>query len=179
MQIKKELGRFSIVAENPLVDLGYSKVDGTPLNESDIWKDNVFYEQDYYHVICAKNLRVVDAQGMNISPIIEKIEIKNRGYVCTWVNVFWVQGFVVFEDEIYFVSKSSMSDGFYGCKLLWHRVKKTAPAGQVVGLERFLAEMVEPCEPPPHGDKTLDSISRMPAGFFVQGPFLSDFMLLE
>ncbi len=100
----KQIGRFSIVADNKPDLKGYFTPSGTALRQEDIWKDNVFYEQDYFSIYTLQNLRVLDDNQKICTPIIDEIEVQNRGYVCTWSAVFWVQGFAIVNDEILFIS---------------------------------------------------------------------------
>ena len=44
----KQIGRFTIVADNKPDLKGYFTPGGTALRQEDIWKGNVFYEQDYF-----------------------------------------------------------------------------------------------------------------------------------
>lgn len=136
----KQIGNFKIVADNEPIVKGYYSPDGNLLNKDDIWKDNVFYEQDYFAIYSLKNLHVVDENNKICSPIIEEIEVTNSGYVCTWHSVFWVQGFAILKDEIFFISTGEdvgyyskkpefhkLTDNNYGVKISFQDFIKTLP----------------------------------------------------
>jgi hypothetical protein len=101
----KQIGKYIIVADESPSLKNYTKPDGTVLDKSDIWDENeTFYEQDYFALYVFKNLHVIDENGSVCSPIIKEIEFKNSGYVLTWNQVFWIQGYAILNDKIYFVS---------------------------------------------------------------------------
>ena len=101
----KTIGSYTIVADSKPHIKGYSNPEGKSLNKDDIWKNDVFYEQDYFQIEILNNLYVEDSSGNVCTPIIKEIEVKNSGYVCTWNEVFWVQGYAIINDQIYFIKK--------------------------------------------------------------------------
>ena len=47
---------------------------------------------------------VLDHAGTVVSPIVEQIALLNYGYIITWSQMFWFEGFCVFDGRVAFLS---------------------------------------------------------------------------
>jgi hypothetical protein len=145
--MRKQLGNLTIVADDEVIDRGYSAPNGKLLTKEELWKDNVFYEQDYFQIKALRNLHVVDQSGMVITPIINEVDVLNSGYVCTWHQKFWVQGYAVLEDKLFFAALGD-DDGYYCRPVRWLKLSEHAQIGVQVSFETFLANMTVGCPEP-------------------------------
>lgn len=177
----KKIGDLTIVADEPILERDYTTPDGKVLSKEELWKGNTFFEQDYFNIQYLKNLHVRNEQNQIITPIISEVDVKNSGYVCTWHQVFWVQGYVVFKNQIYFAGLGEDS-GYYCRKPKWYKLSESAALGKLVDFSQFIDKMVEPCHIPQYdGTSTLDDLPN-PGGlasFLMSGASLADFMLVE
>lgn len=138
---KKKIGKYTIIADTPPSLKGYSTPEGKSLTKDELWHESTFYEQDYFAIYILNNLHVIDETGAICTPIITEIEIENSGYVCTWASTFWVQGFAILNDEIYFISIGS-DEEYYSKKRQFNKIKlNTANA---VDSKTFIETMIEP-----------------------------------
>ena len=137
----KTIGQYTIVADTAPQIKGYSNPEGKTLSKDDIWKDDVFYEQDYFQIEILRNLHVVDGSGKVCTPVIEELEVKNSGYVCTWHQTFWVQGFAVVDEQIYFIRKGEEGT-YYMINPSFAKIK-TGNENKVVDFNKFLNDMIE------------------------------------
>lgn len=123
---------------------GYSTPEGNPINKEELWKDDIFYEQDYFAIYILKNLHVTDESGTICTPIIKEIEVKNSGYVCTWNCVFWIQGFAILNDTIFFISIGE--DVNYYCKRpVFHKLD-SINIGKKLSYTDFIKTLPTPIE---------------------------------
>ncbi len=166
----KRIGKLTIVADEPMIDRGYTTPDGKVLSKDELWKDEVFYEQDYFNIRALKNLHVRNEQDQVITPIIKELDVINAGYVCTWSQVFWVQGYVIIKDKIYFAGVGDDSL-YFTKKARWYILAKSVKPGVLVDFGEFMERMVEPCDVPKYDESsTLDDLPN-PSGW-------TDFMLI-
>ena len=142
LKYKKKIGNYTIVADTPPQLKGYTTPGGESLDKNEIWKDNTFYEQDYFAIYSLRNLHVVDENNKICSPIIEEIEVKNSGYVCTWSSVFWVQGFAILKDEIFFISTGE-DVGYYSKKPEFHKLTNNN-YGVKISFQDFIKTLPKP-----------------------------------
>lgn len=144
LKYKKKIGKYTIVADTPPKLKGYTTPEGASLDENEIWRDNTFYEQDYFAIYLLKNLHVIDETGIICTPIIEEIEVMNSGYVCTWYSTFWVQGFAILNDEIYFISIGNKTS-YYRHEAKFNKIKTNNKNG--MDYKAFIETMIEPIDP--------------------------------
>ena len=121
LKYKKKIGNYTIVADTPPKLKGYTTPGGESLDKNEMWKDNTIYEQDYFAIYTLTNLHVIDENNKICSSIIEEIEVQNSGHVCTWYSVFWVQGFAILKNEIFFISIGE-DVGYYSKKPEFHKL---------------------------------------------------------
>lgn len=137
----KKVGKYYIVADGPSTIKNYTDPDGKVLNKNTIWNDQgAFYEQDYFAISVFKSLHVVDENGNNCSPIIREIEFKNEGYVITWPSLFWMQGYAVIGDDIFFVTTGD-NDTYYRKFPKFYKLITSEPVE--TDFSYFLEKMVE------------------------------------
>jgi hypothetical protein len=140
----KKIGEYTIVADNAPQIKEYTNPEGKTLKKEDIWKDDVFYEQDYFQIEIMKNLHVVDETGRVCTPIIKELEVKNSGYVCTWNTVFWIQGFAILENKIFFVKRGEAGT-YYQINPAFSKIKP-GNENKTVDFNEFLNTMIEVTE---------------------------------
>ena len=158
--MEKTIGDLTIAADDGVVDRGYSKPDGTPLAKDQLWKDNVFYEQDYFQIKALRNLRVLDRSGKVLTPIIAEVDVANSGYVMTFHSHFWFQGYVVYDNKISFAGLGK-EYGYYSRATKWFELSDRALPGSVVSFDEFISTMARECGPPTYADSfTLDDLPR-------------------
>jgi hypothetical protein len=83
----------------------------------------------------------VEQDGSRISPKIKDFAFMNYGYVVTWSSVFWVEGFVLHNDKLHFVSIGEHSGYAYYTGSL-HTVSDGSDTVSRTGLEAYLGEPI-------------------------------------
>ena len=117
----KSIDGFTIVADHESKSRGYFAPNGAILRKENIWRDDVFYEQDYFHKTYLRNLHVIDSGSHICTPIIQEIDVENSGYVMTFSSTFWVQGFAIIKSDLYFISIGE-DTGYYAKKPVFHKL---------------------------------------------------------
>ncbi|MHC1738065.1 MAG: hypothetical protein AB9882_08665 [Ignavibacteriaceae bacterium] len=150
----KQVGKYKIIADSKPELQKYTTPEGNILQKSDLWKGDVFYEQDYFGFFAVKNLCVIDGEGNVCTPIIKEIEVKNEGYVMTFRCTFWVQGYAVIKDKIYFVGIGE-DDCMYSKKPVFFKIKDGIELNTSVKYNDFINNMIEPVNPDEEGISDL------------------------
>ena len=135
----KQIGKYTIVADLPPRSIGKITPKGLPLKKNE---DGDEYQQDYFKISILSNLHVVDEDGNICTPIIKEIEVMNSGYVCTWASTFWVQGFAILHNQIYFISVGEEEGMYYDRKEQFNKIKSNTI--NVIDYETFLETCIEP-----------------------------------
>ena len=91
-------------------------------------------------IFTLKNLCVKDENGKIVSPIIENIEIKNDGYCVTWSQLYWIQGYAVIDDSIYFIGLGE--EGSYNVRDQVFHVLNGKGINEKVSREHFIEKMI-------------------------------------
>jgi len=97
-------------------------------------------DQSYDRLQFVRDHRVVDATGAVVSPIIDEIALHNYGYVGTWCQSFWREGFCIHDGRVAFISVGT-PEGYAGYSGMIRYV--TGGHGVVVsreGIEPYLSE---------------------------------------
>ena len=160
----KQIGKYTIVADLPPRSIGNLTPEGLPLKKNE---DGIEYEQDYFNISILSNLHVVDEDGNICTPIIKEIEVMNSGYVCTWASTFWVQGFAILHNQIYFISVGE-EVSYYDRKEQFNKIKPNTI--NVIDYETFLETCIEPIN--------LEIFNLNLSRYLIGKKKLSDYMLL-
>ena len=142
VEYNKAIGNFRILADEEPKSKGYSTPEGVSLSYDDLYKEDVFYEQDYFEIFYLKNHRVINSDNITVTPIIESIDVLNKGYVCTWHSKFWIQGYAVINNEVYFVEMGN-EEMFYLRKPKIYRLPSNLKPGEKVNWENFKSSLSE------------------------------------
>ena len=152
MRLSVPCGSFTLLAEGPVwsytsltinaADFGglYAAArDARRMNtpETPAPNDNwTSYDQLQF----VRDHRVVDAAGAVVSPIIDEIALLNSGYVLTWPQNFWREGFCIHDGRVAFISVGT-DEGYHAHSGMIRYV--TGGHGVVVsreGIEPYLSE---------------------------------------
>ncbi len=141
--ISLKVGEFTVKADGPIVSEGRTNPDGTPdTTPADV-------EHDFMELFYLENMRVEDSEGSVITPIIKRIAYVNSGYVFTFSDTFWREGFVIDNGSVVFLSYGK-DTGYHGKEPVVRDLKGGAgeccsreeleaflePRGEVVDWER-------------------------------------------
>jgi hypothetical protein len=129
---EKKLGRFTICADGAPQSKGRT-IKGRRVIAED-------YDSSYDEIFTLKNLCVKDENGKIVSPIIENIEIKNDGYCVTWSQLYWIQGYAVIDDSIYFIGLGE--EGSYNVRDQVFHVLNGKGINEKVSCEHFIEKMI-------------------------------------
>lgn len=132
MGVEKKIGDFIICADYLPESKGRS-VNGKVINEN--------YDGSFDEIYVVENTFVKDQSGKILTPIISSLEVKNDGYVITWSQLFWIQGFAIINNKIYFVLPSDEATDMYGEK----GVSYWELNGNLAGLEIKLNRLIKEC----------------------------------
>ncbi len=152
MNIEKKIDDFIICADS----LPQSK--GRSVNGKRVTED---YDNSYDEIYSIENCYLKDLKGNIITPIISSLEVKNDGYVITWSQLFWIQGYAVINNKIYFLTPSEENSTMYGTKGVRYWKLKNNFIGEKISFERFQKECLEIAEIPesfPESDNPFHEI---------------------
>jgi hypothetical protein len=143
--ITKTIGDFQIVAEQEPISRGYMNPEGKSIASEELFKDDVFYEQDYFEIFYVNKHYVMNAQKEIVTPIIDQLDVLNKGYVCTWNSKFWIQGFAVIDNQVYFVEKGDEESYYKRIPKIYQLPIEFHP-GVLVDWESFKSKLSNPLD---------------------------------
>jgi hypothetical protein len=143
LKYKKIIGKYTIVADNSPKSDGQHCPDGSVLS---VDENGSAYEQDYFEIFMLYNLHVIDENGKICTPIIKEVEVENYGYVLTFSTRFWVQGFAILNDNIFFIT-AGKDTGYYGKELDFNKLNTDSCIGKTIEFKTLTTDFLETITP--------------------------------
>jgi len=167
LQYKKTIGKYTIVADNSPKSDGRHCPDGSELS---VDENGSVYEQDYFEIFKVNNLHIIDENGKICTPIIKEVEVENYGYVLTFACSFWIQGFAILKDDIFFITAGE--DGaYYGKKLIFNRLNTDSYNGKTIEFKALTTNLLETISPETDVNSNIND-------WWSEKDNIRDFMLL-
>ena len=133
MNIEKKIGDFIICADTLPQSKGRTAGGSVPITEN--------YDGSFDEIFSVNNIFVKDLNGKVVTPLISSLDVKNDGYVITWSQLFWIQGFAIINNKIYFIKPSDETE-MYGTKGVSYWSLNDKHINEKITFEKFLKECI-------------------------------------